>query len=57
MATHSSALFLESPRRQRSLAGHSPCGHKESGMTEQLTHIVLQKPTQYSKVIILPLKI
>ena len=24
--------------------GHSPCGHKESDMTEQRTHILIPKP-------------
>ena len=28
---------LENPHGQRSLAGYSPCGGKESGMTEQLS--------------------
>ena len=37
MATHSSILVGES-HGQRSLAGYSPWGHKESDMTEQLTH-------------------
>ena len=35
MATHSS--ILGEPHRQRSLAGYSPWGHKESDRTEQLT--------------------
>ena len=35
MATHSSILPGES-RGQRSLAGYSPQGHKESDMTERL---------------------
>ena len=29
--------FLENPHRQRSLAGCSPWGHKESDMTEKLS--------------------
>ena len=29
---------LEKSHRQRSLAGHSPCGHKESDMTEATEH-------------------
>ena len=33
MATHSSILFLENPHGQRSLAGYSPWGRKESDMT------------------------
>ena len=28
---------LENPHGQRSLAGHSPWGHRESDMTERLT--------------------
>ena len=32
--------FLENPHGQRSLAGYSSCGYKESDMTERLsTHI------------------
>ena len=34
MATHSSILALENPHGERSLAGCSPYGHKESDMTE-----------------------
>ena len=37
MVTHSSILAWKTCG-QRSLAGHSPWGHKESDMTEQLTH-------------------
>ena len=38
MATHSSILGWEIPwTEERSLAGYSPWGHKESDMTEQLT--------------------
>ena len=37
MAAHSSILALKIPW-QRSLAGYSPWGHKESNMIEQLTH-------------------
>ena len=37
MATHSSILPGES-HGQKSLAGYSPWGHKESDMTERLTH-------------------
>ena len=41
MATNSSILALEnSSHGQRSLAGYSPLGHKESDTTEQLTHTV-----------------
>ena len=29
---------LEKSHRQRSLAGHSPCGHRESDMTEATEH-------------------
>ena len=39
MATHSSIMFLPEFRGQRSLAGYSPRGHKESDMTDQLTLI------------------
>ena len=38
VATHSSILAGES-YGQRSLAGYSPWGRKESDMTEQLTHL------------------
>ena len=31
--------WLENPREQRSLAGYSPWGHKESDMTEQLSTV------------------
>ena len=37
MATHSSILPGEF-HGQRSLVGHSPWGHRELDMTEQLTH-------------------
>ena len=37
IATHSSILPGES-HGQRSLVSYSPWGHKESDMTEQLTH-------------------
>ena len=30
--------YLENPHGQRSLADYSPCGLKESDMTERLTH-------------------
>ena len=33
LATHSQYSCLENPNGQRSLAGYSPKGHKESGMT------------------------
>ena len=36
MATHSSIPALENPHGQRSLAGYSPWGHKESDTTERL---------------------
>ena len=32
---------LENPHGQRSLVGYSPCGHKESDMTEQLSTLLL----------------
>ena len=38
MATHCSILAWRIPNGQRSLAGCSPWGHKESAMTERLTH-------------------
>ena len=38
MATQSSILCQENPHGWRSLAGYSPWGHKESDMTERLTH-------------------
>ena len=44
MATHS---CLVNPHGQRSLAGYSPWGHKESDMTEQLsthTHTRVKLP-------------
>ena len=37
MATHSIFLCLENPHGQRSLAGYSAWGHKESDTTEQLS--------------------
>ena len=38
MATHSSTIAWKIPwTGQRSLAGYSPWGHKESDMTEQLS--------------------
>ena len=37
MATHSGMLVLKKSHGQRSLAGYSPWGHKESDTTEQLT--------------------
>ena len=54
MATHSSILAWRS-HGQRSLAGYSPWGHKESDMTEQLTlslftlnHWTARKQDHYS---------
>ena len=38
MATHSSILAWKIPWTRRSLAGYSAWGHKDSEMTEQLTH-------------------
>ena len=35
---------------QRSLAGYSPWGHKESGTTEQLTHVPLEARASESEV-------
>ena len=37
METHSSILAWKNPMEQRSLAGYSPWGHKESDVTEQLS--------------------
>ena len=37
MASHSSIFVLKKSHGQRSLAGYSPWGHKESDTTEQLT--------------------
>ena len=37
MATHSRYSCLENPHGQRSLAGYSPWGRKESATTEQLS--------------------
>ena len=50
--------FLENPHGQRSLASYSPWGHKESDMTERLTHtqliynIVLVSGVQQSDLVI-----
>ena len=42
-------IFLPGePHGQRSLAGHSPWGHKELDMTEQLTHTNLE--SKYSAI-------
>ena len=45
MATHSSILAWKL-HEQRSLAGYSPLGHKESDMTERLTHTHTHTHTQ-----------
>ena len=37
MATHSQYSCLENPHGEKSLAGYSPCGCKESDTTEQLS--------------------
>ena len=42
MATHSTILAWRIPWKGETLAGHTPWGHKESDMTEQLTHWILQ---------------
>ena len=34
---HGVAKSLENPHGERSLVGYSPCGHKESDTTEQLS--------------------
>ena len=44
MATHSSILAWREFHGQRSMAGYSPWGCKESDMTEQLTHIPRRLP-------------
>ena len=49
MATHSSCL--ENPHGQRSLAGYSPWGHKESDTTEQLTHAAYQPDVLNSSIL------
>ena len=36
---------LENPHRQRSLAGYSPWGHKESDATEQLSTALMVRMT------------
>ena len=38
MAIHSSTIIVWKIHEQRSLVGYSPCGHKESDMTEQVTN-------------------
>ena len=46
MAWQPTPVFLpEEPQGQRSLAAHSPCGHKESSITEvtEHTHIHVNK--------------
>ena len=42
MATHSTTLAWRIPWKEETLAGHTPWGRKESDMTEQLTHWILQ---------------
>ena len=41
---------LENPHGQRSLAGYSPCGHKELDMTEQLS--AAQHRAQYLSLLL-----
>ena len=50
MASHSSILAGEF-HGQRSLASYSPWGHKESDMTEQLTHVHTQATILQQKLI------
>ena len=47
---------LENPRGQRSLAGYSPWGHKESDTTEQLTHINTRSESVVVVVAVVPNK-
>ena len=51
MATQLQFSCLENPHGQRSLAGYSPWGHKESDMTKQLStaHHSCYKPS-FSKL-------
>ena len=42
---------LENPHGQRSLAGYSPWGHKESDTTEQLTHAAYQPDVLNSSIL------
>ena len=41
---------LENPHGQRSLAGYSPWGHKESDMTEQLSTAQQQKKIKHTNI-------
>ena len=51
MATHSRIRAWKIPwTGQRSLAGYSPWGHKESDMTEQLSMHALLKLNQLLKI-------
>ena len=52
MATHSNVVPGES-HGQRSLAGYSPWGGKESDTTEQLIHTYVLTPSAYVCVIII----
>ena len=46
MATHSSIQAWRIPARQRSLAGYSPRGHKESDTTERPAHYKMRYPAK-----------
>ena len=52
MATHSNVVPGES-HGQRSLAGYSPWGGKESDTTEQLIHTYVLTPSAYVCIIII----
>ena len=59
MATYSSILCLENTHGQRSLAGYSPWGHKESDTTERLStaeHKVSPGPEQHLCPLLPPLE-
>ena len=49
MANHSSILAWRIPQK-RSLEGYSPWGHKESGMTEQLSTAQHREPKENLKI-------
>ena len=56
MATQSSILAWRIPYGQRSLAGYSPWGHKESDMTERLSAHMLSHIRRNRKMAILGLE-
>ena len=53
MATHSYILTWRIPCTERSLAGYSPWGHKESDTTEQLSHYIIVKTVNFMCYVIL----